>query len=915
MVKKAAQATPNHLLRRARLERGWTQQVVAERIGAPNDMMVTRWERGTAFPSAYYIERLCLLFEQKASDLGLIKASEAAPPAADLDSAPEPKSQQQAPVSLVPPDGSAFLLDPTIPEVLGSKQHLLGRDALLAQAQEHLFTPASTALYGLPGMGKTSLAVELSAHSEVRAHFRDGILWASLGPKPTVLNHLVRWARLLGVDPQDVEQTTSVEAWGRAVHTAIGARHFLLVIDDVWSVEDALDLYVGGVQSAHLLTTRLPQVAFAFANQNILPIPELEERDGVALLAHFVPRLVEQDDDAALDLVRTVGASPLALRLMGHYLASQAFTGQPRRLHAALALLRDAKKRLWITMPVSPGTRSPFLDVDTPLSLHAAIAVSDQQLSASAHAALCSLSVFPHKPNSFTEEAALAVSAQPIETLDTLWDAGLIESPAPSRYMLHQTIADYARTQEDVSAARQRFVRYMVQFIHTHVRAYECIEREMNTMLAAFNAAAEMQMDAELVQGVLACMPFLRVRGYYLLADHYLNRALLAASTRDDMSKQAAILRYLADVAEVRGEYEQAIGYCQQGLPLAQRLEEVTLVSALYATLGLVTLYRGDYSQAQEYLEEGLQLARQLGEEESMCLLLRRLGDVALQQADFTSAENHYQGALELAQQLGHQELTVPLLAALGRVMQEQAKYVEAERYCLEGLRLARQQGHREPLGLLLNLAGTLAYQQGDREQAKSYYLEALALARSIGNRAHICHVLSNLGAVAADQGDYTEAEAYLNEGVGLARQLENRTELPFLLTNLGTLLGLQEQYEQANACFQESVQVAQQQKLLRRLSSAWKEWGNIHLKYQHLDEASAAFQQVLALVASGESIPDHAAQATYGLAQVAAARGDIPEAIRLGEESLKTLLSLGHGKASEVRKWLQAVRNSSLSS
>ena len=60
------------LLRRARLERGWTQKVVAERIGAPNDMMVARWETGKAFPSAYYVERLCQLFEQKASALGLL---------------------------------------------------------------------------------------------------------------------------------------------------------------------------------------------------------------------------------------------------------------------------------------------------------------------------------------------------------------------------------------------------------------------------------------------------------------------------------------------------------------------------------------------------------------------------------------------------------------------------------------------------------------------------------------------------------------------------------------------------------------------------------------------------------------------------------------------------------------------------
>src|SRR5215468_10912361 len=86
MVKKAAQAIPNHLLRQARLERGWTQQVVADRIGAPNDMMVARWERGNAFPSPHYVERLCQLFERKASELGLLR--ESFPPV--VSSAPQP---------------------------------------------------------------------------------------------------------------------------------------------------------------------------------------------------------------------------------------------------------------------------------------------------------------------------------------------------------------------------------------------------------------------------------------------------------------------------------------------------------------------------------------------------------------------------------------------------------------------------------------------------------------------------------------------------------------------------------------------------------------------------------------------------------------------------------------------------------
>src|SRR5437588_8962712 len=76
MVKKAAQATSNHLLRVARQERGWTQQDVADRIGAPHSLNISRWESGTAFPRAHYIQQLCRLFEKSASELGLIQSED-----------------------------------------------------------------------------------------------------------------------------------------------------------------------------------------------------------------------------------------------------------------------------------------------------------------------------------------------------------------------------------------------------------------------------------------------------------------------------------------------------------------------------------------------------------------------------------------------------------------------------------------------------------------------------------------------------------------------------------------------------------------------------------------------------------------------------------------------------------------------
>lgn len=54
---------------------------------------------------------------------------------------------------------------------------------------------------------------------------------------------------------------------------------------------------------------------------------------------------------------------------MGQYIAAQAFTGQARRLHTALAQVCDATRRLQVSIPVPADTRFPSLPAGLPLSL------------------------------------------------------------------------------------------------------------------------------------------------------------------------------------------------------------------------------------------------------------------------------------------------------------------------------------------------------------------------------------------------------------------------------------------------------------------------------------------------------------------------------------------------------------------
>lgn len=77
-MKYADQATPNHVLRQERELRGWSQNYVAEQLEAPSPSYISRWERGTAFPSPYYREKLCRLFGKNAQELGFLQTSSVA---------------------------------------------------------------------------------------------------------------------------------------------------------------------------------------------------------------------------------------------------------------------------------------------------------------------------------------------------------------------------------------------------------------------------------------------------------------------------------------------------------------------------------------------------------------------------------------------------------------------------------------------------------------------------------------------------------------------------------------------------------------------------------------------------------------------------------------------------------------------
>jgi tetratricopeptide (TPR) repeat protein/transcriptional regulator with XRE-family HTH domain len=839
---------PRLRLTEARTERNWSQQDVADRIGTTN-LNVSRWERGITKPGPYFRGRLCSLFSKSEQEL-------------DLASTPSSSAA-------VPADSgsSGAIFDPTIPPRPAIQ--LVGRENELNSLKKRLMTSdnvALTALNGLPGVGKTALAIEFAHDHEIRAHFNDGILWAALGPEPNMLGSLSRWGTMLGLSSTEMTSLSDSEAWAMALRHAIGSRRMLLIIDDAWRIEDTLILKVGGPNCGHLVTTRFPNIATAVAVDGATVIHELDEDEGMNLLSMLAPGVVDREEQRAHDLVHAVGGLPLALTLIGHYLRMQAYSGQDRRLDAALEHLSNAEQRLQIIEPRAPVERHPSLPAGTPLSLQSVFAVTDQQLSEQARMALYALSVFPPKPNSFSEEAALTVANCTVDTIDTLFDAGLLESSVSGRYTLHQAIADYARLHLEGTTASKRLVSYFTAFAEAHKKEYELLEQESNIILAALEIAYELGKWAALVSCTCAFAPFLLVRGIYAVAEQHLQRAYDAAMVLSDSNGITSTLLYLGEVAQKQGNYGQAEISFQEGLALARKIEDRERISALLADLGWVTWKQGNFSLSETYLQEGLILGRQIGNRERISGLLETLGSVAASRGDYFLSEKYLKEGLELARNMGDREQICTILINLGATAGEQGNYVQEEAYYQEGLVLARQIGHREWISLLLMNLGEMIAEQGNTEQAETYFQQGLLLARQIDHREWISVLLLNLGSLLQRERIYSQAEAYLQEGLTLARQLG----IPQITCNI------------------------------------LYEYGNLYLNLQELQAAETAFREMLTLIPEGGQ--DLFALARYGQARTAAAQGNIDGARDLGSASVTVLRAMGHSKAKVVSDWLNSI-------
>jgi tetratricopeptide (TPR) repeat protein len=838
----------------------------------------------------------------------------------------------------------------------------VGRVDLLGVLRNRLLTTGTTALSalnGLPGVGKTTTAIALAHDGELLAHFADGVLWAGLGPAPDTVGQLAAWGAAVGLDPADVGKPAGPAQWARAVHAAIGLRRMLLVVDDAWTEEAALLFRLGGPNCARLLTTRFPEIAVEFAGDGAQRVEEMTEDEGLALLKAVAAGALPEDDpgiDAQLrELVRMVGALPLALTLVGGMLRRAAAGGRRSRLDRALADLRAAEPRLRISRPQSPVGASSALPPEAPLSMGTVLDFSTSRLTASARAMLATLSLFPPKPNTFSTAAVLAVSEGEEADLDELVDVGLMEVAAEDRYTLHQTISDYARVvlardHEGTvgDRARAQFVRHFADQAEAWHAASAPgtadvrLEPDFTNLAAALALAWERGMHADLVRGARAAYQLWEARGQYQTAEIHLARALDAAGELGDLGAEAFLLLGLGIVREQRGAFDAAEPMLRRAIDKAAEagdrgcegdslvklgwlvgmrgdLSEAEQLFVLAGERGLprhvsrslqgrgwVHGQRGDYASGRRELEEGLALAVELGDESLAADVRHVLAWVIGPAGDYAGAAREFEACLAVARATGRRDQVISSLQGLSWVMSMRGDRAGAIRVLDEARSVAVAVQHQELTPILVSLASNHR-SLGNLIEAERYLREAAATTHGAEADERRGRLLLELGYLAAWRGEYGEAEASMREALEIAYRAGIADFLVSTQVALADVVRRLGRADEARALLSaaEATDEARQNPITRALLA--QGYGELALDAGLFEDAAAAFADQVALAREGGD-ERLAGIGVFARARLAKACGDVGEAVRTAQDALRALRDLTAPEAPEVEAWLDAL-------
>jgi tetratricopeptide (TPR) repeat protein len=226
--------------------------------------------------------------------------------------------------------------------------------------------------------------------------------------------------------------------------------------------------------------------------------------------------------------------------------------------------------------------------------------------------------------------------------------------------------------------------------------------------------------------------------------------------------------------------------------------------------LGILAQDRGDYDEAARQYQRSLDISERLGDQAGTAASYGQLGTLAQQRGDYDEAARQYQRALDLFERLGDQAGTAAAYHQLGNVAYLRGNYDEAARQYQRSLDIDKRLGDQAGMASSYHQLGMLAQARGDYDEAARQYQRALDINERLGNQAGTAASYGQLGILAQARGDYDEAARQYQRSLDIRERLGDQAGMASGYHNLGILAQDRGDYDEAARQYQRSLDISE---------------------------------------------------------------------------------------------------------
>jgi hypothetical protein len=320
-------------------------------------------------------------------------------------------------------------------------------------------------IWGMGGIGKSSLVKAVLLDEEVQQSYTNGVLWAKLGPDASPKRELKKWCKLLGLP---VSEGDLLWELAQRVEKCVKApwRRFLIVIDDVWKAEDATPLLVDAPGSRVLITTREKHIAQKLGvDDHIIELAPMSSREAETLVKRRLgAEWSEQSSENAEAFIDFVDGLPLALSI-GSSVVKQRGWGYlwthlavKPRVCSTLALIKPEGRQHSLRLTIDASYNCLFPDNKRLLTRLGMFNAGSEFTVADAYFYwFCRALIMK------TEEKSLPIRARIADQLQELADLSMVlDVDSRKRYRLHSLVGHYVaeklKLREDVDWLWYQFI-------------------------------------------------------------------------------------------------------------------------------------------------------------------------------------------------------------------------------------------------------------------------------------------------------------------------------------------------------------------------------------------------------------------------------------------------------------------------